>query len=158
MTNETQPTHIQIRQLVLADVQAVERLDHDIRGPGRSKTWDTYIVRVMKSGYLDGLPHPPWGCYVAYVDKTLVGFLVAERQMPTYGLPPGARIVALAVHDDFRRRGVARALVKRLEEESARAGLDMIYSVLLEEDERDAAFLMSVGFGPAEFKVYSRKI
>lgn len=87
-----------VRQRVLGDIEAVENLDHVIRGPDRAKMWDVYIDRVLRTGYLDALPHPPWGCFVAENSGELIGFIVAERQMPTYGLPPGARIVALARH------------------------------------------------------------
>lgn len=87
-----------VRQRVLGDIEAVENLDYVIRGPDRAKMWDVYIDRVLRTGYLDALPHPPGGCFVAENSGELIGFIVAERQMPTYGLPPGARIVALARH------------------------------------------------------------
>ncbi|NQW16755.1 MAG: GNAT family N-acetyltransferase [Chloroflexi bacterium] len=147
-----------VRQLVLSDIEAVESLDHAIRGPDRSKTWDFYIDRVLRTGYLGALPHPPWGCFVAENDDELIGFIVAERQMPTYGLPPGARIVALAVGNEYRRRGVGKALVDKLVEGCRKSGLDNIYSILLDEDDRDASFLESAGFGPANFKVFNREI
>ena len=147
-----------VRQLVLGDIEAVENLDHAIRGPDRSKTWDVYIDRVLRSGYLDALPHPPWGCFVVEDCDELIGFIVAERQMPTYGLPPGARIVALAVDSAHRRRGVGKALVGKLVEDCKKSGLDNIYSILMDEDERDASFLESAGFGPTNFKVFSRPI
>ena len=147
-----------VRQLVLGDIDAVEGLDHTIRGADRSKTWDVYIDRVLRSGYLDALPHPPWGCAVAEDGDQLIGFIVAERQMPTYGLPPGARIVALAVDPAYRRHGVGNALVEKLVEDCRKSGLDNIYSILMDEDERDASFLESAGFGPANFKVFNRPI
>ena len=147
-----------VRQLVVGDIEAVESLDHAIRGPDRSSTWNVYIDRVLRSGYLDALPHPPWGCFVAVDGEEMIGFVVAERQMPTYGLPPGARIVALAVDPAYRRRGVGKALVGKLVEECRKSGLDNIYSILMDEDERDASFLESAGFGPANFKVFSRPI
>ncbi|MDP6823644.1 MAG: GNAT family N-acetyltransferase [Dehalococcoidia bacterium] len=71
--------------------------------------------------------------------------------------PPGARIVAIAVHPDFRRTGIARRLMERLCDECRGEGIEEVYSVLRAADERDQAFLRSAGFDDASIKVFVRK-
>lgn len=146
-----------IRRLRQDDADAVRELDKQILGQDRSQTWDQYVERFLAVSDLDSLILPPWGAHVADHDGRIVGFIFAERQSRGYGLPPGARLVALAVHPDFRRRGIARRLMDRLAEECRGEGIDELYSVLRSEDERDQAFLQSAGFDDASIKVFVRK-
>ena len=146
-----------IRRLRHDDSDAVRTLDRQILGPDRSRTWDEYVERFLAVSNLDSLILPPWGAHVAEADGQIVGFIFAERQSRGYGLPPGARIVAIAVHPDFRRTGIAGRLMERLCEECRAEGIDELYSVLRAEDVRDQAFLRSTGFDDAEIKVFVRK-
>ena len=146
-----------IRRLRHDDTDAVRELDRQILGPDRSRTWDQYVERFLAVSNLDSLILPPWGAHVAEADGHIVGFIFAERQSRGYGLPPGARIVAIAVHPDFRRIGIARRLVERLCDECRGEGIEELYSVLRAEDERDQAFLKSAGFDDATIKVFVRK-
>ena len=96
----------EIRQIRQDDAGAVRTLDASIQGDDRSATWDTYVERLLSIIELDWLQYPPWGCFVAEDESGLVGFLLSERQTTAYGLPPGARIVAMAVELSKRRRGI----------------------------------------------------
>ena len=146
-----------IRRLRHDDADAVRELDRQILGPDRSTTWDQYVERFLAVSNLDSLILPPWGAHVAEADSRIVGFIFAERQSRGYGLPPGARIVAIAVHPDFRREGIARRLMERLCDECRAEGIEEVYSVLRAEDERDQAFLRSAGFDDATIRVFVRK-
>ena len=109
---------IEIRELQQGDAESVLLLDQEIRGPDRSLTWDQYVGRVLEVIALDSLEYAPWGCFVAVDresdDNDVVAFLMSERQSSTYGLPPGVRIVAMAVHPDYRRMGIGSQLVEAL--------------------------------------------
>ncbi len=145
---------ITVRRLQRDDADAVRELDSLILGEDRSSTWDEYIDRFLAFSRL-GTQALPWsGSQVAEVENGVVGFLLAERQSSGYGLPPGLRIVAVAVHPDFRKQGVGRKLVEALRVDSKRQGIKHIYSVLHNSDERDAEFLEGCGFAPAEVKVF----
>jgi N-acetylglutamate synthase-like GNAT family acetyltransferase len=87
-----------------------------------------------------------------------VGFLLAERQTTAYGLPPGARIVAMAVEPSLRRAGIGRMLVQALEWQARNEGIKQIYSVLLAEDDRDSKFLDSAGFNASDLKIFSKRV
>ena len=152
---------IEIRELQQGDADSVLSLDQEIRGPDRSLTWDQYVGRVLEIMALDSLEYAPWGCFVAVDaerDGEIVAFLMSERQSSTYGLPPGVRIVAMAVHPDYRRIGIGSRLVDALTEKAKTDKIESIFSVLLDEDERDAAFLARNGFSGAHFKVYTKEI
>lgn len=135
-----------------------ETLDSSIQGADRSSTWDSYVERLLSIIELDWLQYPPWGCYVAENESGLVGFLLAERQKTAYGLPPGARIVAMAVESSLRRAGIGKMLVRALEWQARNEGIKQIYSVLLAEDDRDSRFLESAGFNASDLKVYAKKV
>ena len=101
---------------------------------------------------------PVWGSFVAEIDDNLVGFILAERQSVGYGLPPGARIVAIAVHPDQRQKGIGRLLLEALKDDSRSRGIRQIFSVLMAEDQRDIDFLASCGFDSAQVKVLIAQI
>jgi GNAT superfamily N-acetyltransferase len=149
---------IDVRQIRQTDADAVRALDSSIQGDDRSATWDTYVERLLSIIELDWLQYPPWGCFVAEDEAGLVGFLLSERQTTAYGLPPGARIVAMAVEPSKRRAGIGKLLLGALEAQVREEGIDQIYSVLLAEDDRDSKFLESAGFNASDLKIYAKRI
>ena len=147
-----------IRQLRQDDADAVRELDGLILGPDRSSTWDQYVERFLRVADLDALVLPPWGCHVAESEGRLIGFILAEWQTTGYGLPTGARIVAIAVHPEDRSLGVGRRLVEALATECANSGVEQIFSVLRADDERDIRFLEACGFDSARVRVLGRSV
>ena len=154
----TQSPDINVRPIRQTDSDAVRTLDSSIQGADRSSTWDTYVERLLSIIELDWLQYPPWGCFIAEDETGLVGFLLAERQTTAYGLPPGARIVAMAVASSKRRAGIGRMLVDAQEWQARSEGIKQIYSVLLAEDDRDSRFLESAGFNASDLKIYSKHV
>ena len=149
---------VNVRQIRQTDSDAVRALDSSIQGTDRSFTWDLYVKRLLSIIELDWLQYPSWGCYVAETESGLVGFLLAERQTTAYGLPPGARIVAMAVEPTLRRAGIGKMLVQALERQARSEDIKQIYSVLLAEDERDSKFLESAGFNASDLKIYAKHV
>lgn len=148
----------EIRQIQQDDTEAVRTLDASIQGDDRSATWDMYVERLLSIIELDWLQYPPWGCFVAEDESGLVGFLLSERQTTAYGLPPGARIVAMAVEPSKRRLGIGRQLIDALEVQARKEGIEQIYSVLLAEDKRDSRFLETSGFNASDLKIYAKRL
>ncbi len=147
-----------IRPLKQSDSEAVRKLDKEILGPDRSATWDLYLERFLEIAEMDALPYPPWGCFVAEENDAVVGFLFSERQSTVYGLPPGARIVAIAVHPDHRHKDVGTAMVNALIAQCENEGIQQVFAALLAADRRDANFLRSLGFDGAAVRVYVKQI
>jgi ribosomal protein S18 acetylase RimI-like enzyme len=148
------PETVSIRPLATSDADAIRDLNDRILGRDRSGTWDTYVDRFLKSSRMTAFTLPTWGSQVAELDGAVVGFVLAERQSSGYGLPPGMRIVALAVDPQHRRRGIGRQLIEALKTECKRQGIRQMFSILNESDQRDAAFLERCGFDPARLKVF----
>ena len=152
------PDAYTIRRLSQRDVEAVRSLDGRILEGDRSATWDLLTTRYLDVADLESLILPPWGCHVSEVDDEIVGFILAERQVPVYGLPEGGRIVAIAVHPDHRRNGIGQRLVDALVEDCGAVGLKEVYCLLRTEDERDAAFLAACGFDESRVRLLSRDV
>ncbi|MBM3957505.1 MAG: GNAT family N-acetyltransferase [Gemmatimonadetes bacterium] len=152
------PPEVLIRQLRQNDAGALRELDSRILGRDRSATWDRYVERFLRVADLETMILPPWGCHVAELHGDLIGFILAEWQPTGYGLPPGARIVAVAVHPAHRNRGIGRKLIEALAAECAQSGIDQVFSILRTEDERDIRFLQACGFDAASTTVLSRRI
>ena len=149
---------ILVRQLRQDDAERVRQLDGQILGADRSATWDQYVERFLRVVDLEAMILPPWGCLVAEADGRLIGFILAEWQTTGYGMPPGAWIVAIAVHPDFRSRGVGRRLVEALVSECKNSGVDQVFSILRADDGRDIRFLERCGFDAASVRVLGRRV
>ena len=149
---------VTIRRLSESDADEVRKLDGLILGPDRSGTWDEYVGRFLASSKVSVMSMPTWGSFVAEEDGRLVGFILAERQSAGYGLPPGVRIVAIAVHPEHRRKGIGRLLVQALKNDSKARGIRQIFSALRVEDERDFDFLTSCGFDGANVRVLTARL
>lgn len=147
-----------IRPLSQSDSAAVRKLDEEILGPDRSATWDSYLDRFLAIVEMDSLPFPPWGCFVAEEGDNVIGFLFSERQSTVYGLPPGARIVAIAVHPDYRHNDVGTSMVNALIAQCENEGITQVFAALLAADRRDAKFLQTLGFDGAAVRVWVKQI
>lgn len=151
-------SEVTIRRLADSDADEVRKLDGLILGPDRSGTWDEYVGRFLASSKVSVMSMPTWGSFVAEEEGQLVGFILAERQSAGYGLPPGVRIVAIAVHPEHRRKGIGRLLVQALKNDSKARGVRQIFSALRVEDERDFDFLTSCGFDGANVRVLTARL
>lgn len=149
---------VTIRRLTDSDADEVRKLDGLILGPDRSGTWDEYVGRFLATSKVSVMSMPTWGSFVAEEDGQLVGFILAERQSAGYGLPPGVRIVAIAVHPEHRRKGIGRLLVQALKNDSKARGVRQIFSALRVEDERDFDFLTSCGFDGANVRILTARL
>jgi GNAT superfamily N-acetyltransferase len=144
---------VTVRRLQKEDADGVRELDASILGQDRSTTWAEYVDRFLAYSRL-GTHSLPWsGSQVAEINGKIVGFLLAERHSSGYGLPPGVRVVALAVHPSHRKHGIGRKLVEGLKADTRRQEMRHIYSVLQAKDSRDAQFLERCGFAPAPISV-----
>jgi ribosomal-protein-alanine N-acetyltransferase len=90
-------TAVEIRALTLADLNAIEQIEH--------RSYDTPWSRSMFAGEL---AKPASLCLGAFEGDELGGYLIVSRYVDAW------HIMNIAVSPDFRRRGIATALLERL--------------------------------------------
>ena len=94
-------TAVEIRALALADLNAIEDIEH--------RSYDTPWSRSMFAGEL---AKPASLCLGAFEGDELGGYLIVSRYVDAW------HIMNIAVSPDFRRRGIATALLERLFEQT----------------------------------------
>jgi ribosomal-protein-alanine N-acetyltransferase len=90
-------TAVEIRALALSDLNDIEDIEH--------RSYDTPWSRSMFAGEL---AKPASLCLGAFEDEQLGGYLIVSRYVDAW------HIMNIAVSPDFRRRGIATALLERL--------------------------------------------
>jgi [ribosomal protein S18]-alanine N-acetyltransferase len=90
-------TAVDIRALTLADLNGIEDIEH--------RSYDTPWSRSMFAGEL---AKPASLCLGAFEGDQLAGYLIVSRYVDAW------HIMNIAVSPDFRRRGIATALLQRL--------------------------------------------
>ena len=90
-------TAVEIRALRLSDLNGIEEIEH--------RSYDTPWSRSMFAGEL---AKPASLCLGAFEGEQLGGYLIVSRYVDAW------HIMNIAVSPDFRRRGIATALLERL--------------------------------------------
>ena len=90
-------TAVEIRALALSDLDGIEDIEH--------RSYDTPWSRSMFAGEL---AKPASLCLGAFEGEQLGGYLIVSRYVDAW------HVMNIAVSPDFRRRGIATALLERL--------------------------------------------
>jgi len=91
-------------------------------------------------------------CQIAEVDGTTAGIMIWIRTYGTFSASPGIYIEDLYVRPQFRRRGVAKALLQRLARED---GANYIHWCVLDWNRAAADFYERIGASrTAEWELY----
>ncbi len=90
-------TAVEIRALTLSDLNGIEDIEH--------RSYDTPWSRSMFAGEL---AKPASLCLGAFEGEQLGGYLIVSRYVDAW------HVMNIAVSPDFRRRGIATALLERL--------------------------------------------
>ena len=90
-------TTIELRRLALADLLDIEEIER--------RSYPTPWSRSMFAGEL---AKPASLCLGAFEDEQLAGYLIVSRYVDAW------HVMNIAVSPDFRRRGIATALLERL--------------------------------------------
>ena len=90
-------TAVEIRALALSDLSDIEEIEH--------RSYETPWSRSMFAGEL---AKPASLCLGAFEGEQLGGYLIVSRYVDAW------HVMNIAVADEFRRRGIASALLERL--------------------------------------------
>lgn len=136
---------MQIRKLTIADYQEVYGLWLSCKGMGLNNLDDS------EEGIARFLNRNPDTCFVATVDGRIAGVIISGHD--------GRRgyIYHTAVHPEYRRRGIASALVKAALDALEQCGIHKVALVVFGRNADGNAFWESVGFSNREDLVYRNK-
>ena len=136
---------MQIRKLTIADYQEVYGLWLSCKGMGLNNLDDS------EEGIARFLNRNPDTCFVADVDGRIAGVIISGHD--------GRRgyIYHTAVHPEYRRRGIASALVEAALDALQECGIHKVALVVFGRNADGNAFWESVGFSNREDLAYRNK-
>ncbi len=140
---------VRIRKMTVHDIDAVLGIDEKITGEPHEAQWESRI--------LDRITSNPLGCLVAEVGERVVGFLLAEIRGWEFGIPKCGWIEIVGVDPEFRRKGVARALIESLESYFTMNGVTNVKTMINWNDGGLVSFFRAFGFSRSEFIVLERE-
>jgi ribosomal protein S18 acetylase RimI-like enzyme len=132
-----------LREFIIALHDAERALEPRL-SPGASIV-DAYIAQISA-----GCAAHDGAIYVAEVQSQLVGFICVYARLPFEDLadPPGehAYITDVYVHEDWRRRGIAQAMLARAEQHARERGASELRIGVLAGNAAARALYRGAGF------------
>jgi ribosomal protein S18 acetylase RimI-like enzyme len=167
-------TKVRIRPLRAADVESIIAIDALVTGEEKAGFWrgmltlyeappaDARRAEGAAEGVEGDLPSPsPSGtvylCEVAESEGRVVGFVLGDVQSWQFGIPRCGRIIAIGVHPDFRRGGVASLLARETLESFRKMGLPLVQCLVRPGDPLED-FFSSLGFTPSRWITMEKRI
>ena len=134
-----------IRIMTINDYEAVYALWMSCAGMGLNNLDDSW------EGIDKFLKRNPDTCFVAENDTGIVGIIIAGND--------GRRgyIYHTAVHPEYRKRGIGKALVEKAMEALKSCGINKAALVVFERNDTGNAFWERMGFAAREDLVYRNK-
>ncbi len=136
---------MQIRKMTIADYDEIYSLWLSCAGMGLNSLDDT------KDGIARFLERNPETCFVALIDDRIVGAIMVGTD--------GRRgyIYHTAVHPDYRRQGIAKALVETALSAVERLGINKVALVVFGRNKCGNEFWERIGFTTREDIIYRNK-
>ena len=149
-------TQVRIRPLREADIEAIIAIDSLITGAEKAGFWRGLLT--LYEPFTEGEPEenaprkavPTYLCEVAETSSRVVGFILADVQAWQFGMPRCGRIVAIGVHPDHRRAGIASLLARDLLETFRKMNLPVVQCLVRPGDPL-GEFFASLGFTPSSW-------
>lgn len=136
-------TRIQVRGLRPDDFDQVVRIDQKNVGRRREEYFRLKLEENLASKGLRV-------SLAAERDGMFAGFLLARVFYGEFGrAEPAAVLETLAVHPDFQREGIGKALLEQLRRNLTGLGVRSVQTEVSWEDQRLMAFFHHEGFAPA---------
>lgn len=136
---------MQIRKMLIADYDEIYALWMSCVGMGLNSLDDS------KDGIAKFLERNPETCFVATIDEKIVGVIMVGTD--------GRRgyIYHTAVHPDFRKQGIAKALVNTALSAVERLGIGKVALIVFGRNQVGNEFWESMGFTARQDIVYRNK-
>ncbi|RMG57049.1 MAG: GNAT family N-acetyltransferase [Deltaproteobacteria bacterium] len=141
---------IRIRRMNVNDVESVLAIDEKITGRPHEAQWESKILEHLSSN--------PLGCLVAEVDGRVVGFVIGTIRGWEFGIPKCGWIEIVGVDPDYRRKGVARALIDALEPFFRMNSVPSVKTMIDWNDGGLVSFFSSLGFKRSEYIILEKPL
>ena len=149
---------IEIRPIVLRDLDAMFSIDKEIRAAGKTITYANLTTEEIfsKDRKAADLTKLLGFGLVAEVDGQVCGFILGEIvHLRDAAIELGV-ILIIGVHPDYQLRGIAVNLVNALSEKYRSTGIKRIRVAVDERDKDLIAFFERMGFRVGHLLVYSK--
>jgi predicted N-acetyltransferase YhbS len=129
---------VKLRVLTIKDLNTVADIDESLLGARRVEYWETRLEKAEMSG----IPS-----LVAEVNGKVVGFILGSASSWGYGIPENvAWIDTLGVRNEYKKKGIARLLLKEMFSMFKKVGIDTIYVFVSWKDRDLLQFFDKMGF------------
>jgi ribosomal protein S18 acetylase RimI-like enzyme len=125
------------------DAEAVLAINEKITGKPHEAQWESRII--------DALTRNPLGCLVAEAEGKVVGFILGDIRGWEFAIPKSGWIEIVGVDPAFQGKGVARALIEKLEIYFRNHNVERIQTMVNWNEGGLVGFFRSLGFERSEF-------
>jgi ribosomal protein S18 acetylase RimI-like enzyme len=129
---------VKIREARADDAEALARLLDQLGYPASAEAVERRLARLAASDS-DRV-------FVAELQGSVVGFAAVHVSLAVEYDEPAAKLSAIAVDEEHRRRGIGEALVAAAEEESRARGCGLLFLTTAERRADAHAFYERIGF------------
>ena len=141
---------VTVRRMRTQDAEAVLRIDEKITGRPHEAQWEARII--------DHVTGNPLGCLVAEADGKIVGFILGEIRGWEFAIPKSGWIEIVGVDPEFQGRGVAKALIEKLNVYFQNHNVEKVRLMVNWNDGGLVSFFRAVGFERAEFIILEKGV
>jgi ribosomal protein S18 acetylase RimI-like enzyme len=141
---------VTVRRMRTQDAEAVLRIDEKITGSPHEAQWEARII--------DHVTGNPLGCLVAEADGKIVGFILGEIRGWEFAIPKSGWIEIVGVDPEFQGRGVAKALIEKLNVYFQNHNVEKVRLMVNWNDGGLVSFFRAVGFERSEFIILEKGV
>jgi len=162
-----------IRPLREADIEAIIAIDAAVTGEEKSGFWRGLLMVYEPEAEADAdasdadasdagaekvaRAHPTYLCEVAESGGRVVGFILGDVQSWQFGIPRCGRIIAIGVHPEHRRGGIASKLAREMLETFRKMNLPIVQCLVRAGDPL-GEFFGSLGFESSPWITLEKQI
>ena len=144
---------LNIRYLQQEDLDSIIRIDSLSTGYPRN----LYFERKFKRFFGDDCQLLL--AVVAEIDKKVVGYIMGEANSGEYGLSrPVASVDTVGIDPEYKRLGIGQIMLEDYCEVAAKAGIELMTTLVSEEWPDVIEFFKSQGFQPAKMLAFEKQL
>jgi predicted N-acetyltransferase YhbS len=136
-----------IRKIEPDDTSAIIEIDAIHSGKSKPEYWQNRLKPLFEKSSGEDFAVG----YVAVLDARVIGHILAEGRAWEFGSPLCGWIIAIGVHPDFTRKGVALALCREVCMKLKSLGIRTVRTMVRKDDVNVLSFFRASGFHAGPF-------